>query len=151
MTFDTVLPLWQSIGESFLKTIRALPEEDLELKIEPSQTIGEMIWHTAEVEYMFADTYFGKPAPADVKARMERRRAEGTAGYTSVEDLADFQEASYQHIIKAMRELPEEKWNVPVESKFGNHTPLVTVSRLMHHTGSHSGMIWLIQKSHRGK
>lgn len=145
MTFSTVMPIWQSIRERFLKSIKALPEQDLSLMI-GTASVGTVIRHNAEVEYMFADWYFGKKIPEEITISMSKGIAEhGTASMT-VGELLDFLTASNDHLIEAMRELPEDAWHQQRESPVGSSTPLEAVGRLMYHTGIHAGQISLIRK-----
>lgn len=135
MTFTSVLPIWQAVQERFHKTVKALPEDDLNLKLGNS-TIGGLILHNAEVEYMFAEWFFGRPKPED-----------NDAAYTTLSELVDLLASSNENLIAAMRELPEDAWHVSVESAFGTSTPLEAIGRLMYHTGIHAGQISLIQKN----
>ena len=135
MTYTSVLPIWQAVQERFHKTVKALPEEDLNLTLGKS-TIGGLILHNAEVEYMFAEWFFGRAKPED-----------NDAAYTTLSELVDLLASSNENLIAAMRELPEEAWHVSVESAFGTSTPLEAIGRLMYHTGIHAGQISLIQKN----
>lgn len=135
MTFTSVLPIWQAVQERFHKTVKALPEEDLNLKLGNS-TIGGLIIHNAEVEFMFSEWFFGRPKPQS-----------DDAAYTTLNELVDLLTASNENLVAAMRELPEEAWHVSVASAFGTSTPLEAVGRLMYHTGIHAGQISLIQKN----
>lgn len=135
MTINSVLPIWQAVQERFHKTVKALPEDDLNLTLGKS-TIGGLILHNAEVEYMFAEWFFGRPKP------------EGNdAAYTTLSELVDLLASSNENLVAAMRELPEDAWYVSVESAFGTSTPLEAIGRLMYHTGIHAGQISLIQKN----
>lgn len=135
MTITSVLPIWQAVQERFHKMVKALPEEDLNLKLGNS-SIGGLISHNAEVEFMFAEWFFDRPKPlAD------------DAAYTTLSELVDLLSASNENLIAAMQELPEDAWHVSVESSFGTSTPLEAVGRLMYHTGIHAGQISLIQKN----
>lgn len=135
MTLTSVLPIWQAVQERFHKTVKALPEEDLNLKLGNS-TIGGLIIHNAEVEFMFAEWFFGRVKPQ-----------KDDAAYTTLNELVDLLTASNDNLLAAMRELLEEAWHVSVESTFGTSTPLEAVGRLMYHTGIHAGQISLIQKN----
>lgn len=135
MTLTSVLPIWQAVQERFHKTVKALPEENLHLKVGNS-TIGGLIIHNAEVEFMFAELFFGRPKPQN-----------DDAAYTTLNELVDLLTASNENLVAAMRELPEEAWHVSVESAFGTSTPLEAVGRLMYHTGIHAGQISFIQKN----
>ncbi|MDR6554444.1 DinB family protein [Paenibacillus qinlingensis] len=72
--------------------------------------------------------------------------AKAKASYTNLQELVDDLTVSNNHLIEAMRALPEEAWTVPVDSPMGPSTPLEAVGRLMYHTGIHAGQISLIQK-----
>lgn len=135
MTLTSVLPIWQAVQERFHKTVKALPEEDLNLKLGNS-TIGGLIIHNAEVEFMFAEWFFGRSKPQS-----------DDAAYTTLNELVDLLAASNENLVAAMRELPEEAWHVSVESAFGTSTPLEAMGRLMYHTGIHAGQISFIQKN----
>ncbi|MEK4347788.1 DinB family protein [Paenibacillus sp. FSL P4-0184] len=135
MTITSVLPIWQAVQERFHKMVKALPEEDLNLKLGNS-SIGGLISHNAEVEFMFAEWFFGRP-----------KTQADDAAYTTLSELVDLLSASNENLIAAMRELPEDAWHVSVESSFGTSTPLEAVGRLMYHTGIHAGQISLIQKN----
>ncbi|WP_235561150.1 DinB family protein [Bacillus sp. FJAT-28004] len=145
MTITTVLPVWRAIQERFHKTVKALPEQDLSLKLE-AYSIGYMLRHNAEVEYMFADWFFGRSMPEGLEITTSRGAAGSKATYHNLQELIELLESSNDHLIKAMTELPEEKWHQTVECPIGASTPLEAVGRLMYHTGIHAGQISLIQK-----
>ena len=146
MTFTTVLPIWQAIQGRFHTMVKELPEEDLSLKI-GSSPIGYMIRHSAEVEYMFADWYFGRALPEDLEIVTNRGAARSTATFTNLEELVQLLTASNEHLIEAMRKLPEDLWHQTIDSPMGPSTPLEAVGRLMYHTGIHAGQISLIRKN----
>jgi len=144
-TFSTVLPLWRALQERFHKTARNLPERDLPLKI-GNASIGYMLRHNAEVEYMFAEWFFKRPMPEDLVILTARGAAGAKSEFSDLAELVYILEASNAHLIEAMRELPEAQWSEPVESPMGVSTPLEAIGRLMYHTGIHAGQISLIQK-----
>ena len=137
MTFSTVLPIWSAARQRFLKTAQALPAEDLGLKLGQS-SIGALLHHTAEAEYMFAEWFFGKKLPAEGIAK---------PSLTNHEQLVELLVASNDHLVAAMEELTEEQWHISVKSRMGPSTPLEAIGRLMYHTGIHAGQITLIQKN----
>ncbi|OCT16137.1 hypothetical protein A8709_01435 [Paenibacillus pectinilyticus] len=147
MSFETVLPIWNAIQGRFHKTVQKLPEADLTLEL-GSASIGYMLRHNAEVEYMFADWFFGAKIPEGIKFSTSGGPggAKAKATFTNLQELVDDLTASNNHLIEAMRALHEEAWTVPVESPMGSSTPLEAVGRLMYHTGIHAGQISLIQK-----
>ncbi|MEC0268603.1 DinB family protein [Paenibacillus anseongense] len=145
MSFATVLPIWNAIQDRFHASMRKLPEADLTLEL-GSASIGYMLRHNAEVEYMFANWFFGKSFPEGLKLQTSGGPSASKAVFTNKEELIDLLAASNAYLIEAMRELPEEKWHIPVETAIGTSTPLEAVGRLMYHTGIHAGQISLIQK-----
>lgn len=150
MSFVTVLPIWNSIQDRFHNTVKKLPEANLTLEL-GSASIGYMLRHNAEVEYMFASWFFGVKIPEAIKLSTSGGPGGAKATFTNLQELVDDLTASNNHLIEAMRALPEEAWTVPVESPMGPSTPLEAVGRLMYHTGIHSGQISLIQKHFASK
>lgn len=150
--YDTVLPIWSAIQSRFFKTASQLPVEDLALKLGPA-SIGYMLRHNAEVEYMFTEWYFGKAMPEAIKLKTNAGPAANREEETDLGVLLRLLGDSNEHLRSAMRDLPEEAWTVPVESPMGGpaSTPLEAVGRLMYHTGIHAGQISLIQKQAKVK
>ncbi|WP_248565442.1 DinB family protein [Paenibacillus sp. L3-i20] len=148
MTFSTVLPIWEAIQSRFHKMVKGLPEGDLVLQIGPA-SIGYMLRHNAEVEYMFADWFFGYPMPSELEVVTNRGPGGGKnkPTFTNLDELVALLEASNSYLIEAMRSLPDEKWHQSVETPMGPSTPIEAIGRLMYHTGIHAGQISLIQKN----
>lgn len=145
MNFPTLLPLWNAVQDRFHSMVKKLPEQDLTLKLGPS-SIGNMLRHNAEVEYMFADWFFGRPIPGDIEIRTSRGAANTEVSQENLQELVQFLEKSNAHLIQAMEALPEEEWGQQKDCPIGASTPLEAVGRLMYHTGIHAGQISLIQK-----
>lgn len=136
MTYSTVYPIWNAIRSRLLKMAEGLPESDLSLQLGKS-SIASLLHHTAEVEYMFSEWYFGKPMPAEIPK----------PDFTDKEGLLQLLRESNNHVVEAMKALPDEDWHVVKKVKFGASTPLEAIGRLMYHAGIHSGQISLIQKN----
>jgi len=146
MIYSTVLTIWRTIQELFHKTAKSVPEKDLTLKI-GAASIGYMLRHNAEVEYMFGEWFFGRKMPESLVLTTNTGPVGSKAEYTNLAELLDLLAASNEFMTEAMRDLPEEKWNEPVETPIGSSTPLEAVARLIYHTGLHAGQISLIQKN----
>src|SRR5699024_5641797 len=97
-------------------------------------TVGDLLYHTAEVEYMFAEWFFNKAKDDKITRPAEMK------GYIQLLN------ESNEHLIQAMEDLPEESWNQVIQSSLGASTPLEAVGRLMNHAGIHGGQISYIQK-----
>jgi len=145
-TFEAIVPLWKHLQGSFLKMVKELPEQDLTLQA-GAMSIGKMIRHNAEAEFMMTEWYFNKPMPDGLEIYTRRGAAGSTKEFTNLQELVDILEASSEHLIAAMRELPEERWHDVVESPIGPSTRLEAVSRMMYHTGLHAGQISLVRKN----
>ena len=137
MTYSTVLPIWNAMRQRFLKTAQALPAQDLALQLGQS-SIGSLLHHTAEAEYMFAEWFFGKKMPVEGIAK---------PALTNQEELIELLIASNDHLLEAMKALTEEQWQTSIDSPMGPSTPIEAIGRLMYHTGIHAGQISLIQKN----
>lgn len=133
MSYETVVPVWNALRERFIKMAEGLKEDQLDLGIGVS-TIRGLLYHTAEVEYMFADWYLGK----SMKDELPKA--------TTLPELLDLLQASNENLKQALQDLTEEQWHIPVESKMGASTPLEVVGRLMYHAGIHAGQIALMKK-----
>ncbi|WP_153730437.1 DinB family protein [Sporosarcina obsidiansis] len=136
MSDETVLAIWNALRERFTKMAAGLAEEDLDLGMGQS-SIRSLLYHTAEVEYMFADWYLEKMMPAELsKAK-------------NLPELLDLLAASDENLKQAMEELTIEQWQTPVETKMGVSTPLEAIGRLMYHAGIHAGQIALMKNQRK--
>jgi len=136
MTYQVVYPIWEATRGRFQKKVEEAPEQGLNQQLGKS-TIGGLIHHTAEVEYMFAEWFFGKAKSEEI----------GKPCPTSHQELVAMLTASNEYLLEAMRGLSDEEWHQSVESPMGTSTPLEAVGRLMYHTGIHAGQISLIQQN----
>lgn len=145
VTGTVMLAVWNTVSSRFRKTAGQLKSEELSLSI-GSASIGYMVRHNAEVEYMFAEWFFGKKIPAGMEMLTNRAPVEGKSEYGDREELVQLLEASNEHIVLAMQSLSEEAWHTPVNSPIGPSTPVEAIGRLIYHTGLHAGQVSLIQK-----
>ena len=149
-TFATIMPVWNAIQSRFLNTVKQLTTEELALQMDDT-SIGYMLRHNAEVEYMFAAWFFNKPMPEDLVIHTNRGAARSKGTFTNLAELVSFLEESQTWLIAGMSELPESEWNEIKKCPIGDSTPLEAVGRLMYHTGIHAGQISYIKKLHAAK
>lgn len=133
MSYSTVFPIWNALRDRFSKMASGLSEEELELAI-GQISVRSLLLHTAEVEIMFAEWFFGK---ANNNIHLEA---------TTLVEILQLLNQSNQHIQQAMEELDSSMWQIPIESPMGSSTPLEAIGRLMYHAGIHAGQISLIRK-----
>lgn len=133
MSYHVVLPIWNALRDRFQKMVEGIPQENLQMKLGET-TVGDLLFHTAEVEYMFAAWFFAKPRENKIDKP------------TDIKGYIQLLEDSNAHFLQAMKELPDETWGQMQQSSFGSSTPLEAVGRLMNHAGMHGGQIAYIQK-----
>ncbi|REE56438.1 putative damage-inducible protein DinB [Paenibacillus taihuensis] len=147
MSYEAVLPIWRVIRGRFQKMVQSLKEEELHLAMSPeSPTIAHMIRHNAEVEYMFADWFFGRGVPECVTYMASGSTDSHDPEAFRLEALIAFSAAADAHLTEAMRELGNDLWDVEITSKIGPSTPREALGRTIYHTGLHAGQIALIRK-----
>src|SRR5699024_1098572 len=117
------IQLLQQSNEHFMLAMKELPEEkwnqiqqsvfeeQFQLQLD-NTTVGDLLYHTAEVEYMFSEWFFASPNKKEIIKPTDK------SGYIQL------LQQSNEHFMLAMKELPEEKWNQIQQSAFGNSTPL---------------------------
>ncbi|MCR8644513.1 DinB family protein [Paenibacillus sp. N1-5-1-14] len=146
MSFESVNPIWRTVRDRFTKSMLTLTEEELSLRIATgTSSVGFILRHNAEVEYMFAEWFFNKKAPEGL-TYVTNGPDKGEAVYGDVAELLAFLEASDQHLSAAMQELPENAWDEPVSSPIGSSTPREAIGRVLYHAGLHGGQVGLIRK-----
>lgn len=135
MPYTITVTIWSALRQRFTSMAEGLSEEELNLQLGRS-SIRSLLHHTAEVEFMFAEWYFGKKKPTQTDAA------------NTLPELLQLLASSNLHLTEAMEQLDESQWNTPVESPMGPpaSTPLEAIGRLMYHAGIHSGQIALIRK-----
>ena len=145
-TFQTVLPIWNSVQSRFHKMVKELTAEELSLQMDKA-SIGYMLRHNAEVEYMFGELFFNQPMPAELDIMTGRGAGTGTPIKTSLAELIELLDASNKQLIMGMSELSEEGWHQAKDWPIGASTPLGAVCRLLYHTGNHAGQISLLRRA----
>lgn len=144
-TYEAIVPVWNALQQRFYKMAQELREEELSLSIGPA-SIGYMLRHNAEVEYMFAEWFFDQPMPQDLQILTSRGAQASSAEFSNLDVLISLLDASNQYLLEGMQKLDEEAWHKPKETPMGPSSPIEAVGRLMYHTGIHSGQISLIRK-----
>ncbi|WP_442600791.1 DinB family protein [Paenibacillus sp. KN14-4R] len=146
MSFEAVYPVWRTVRDRFQKSMQSIKEEELQLRLSPETlSIGYILRHNAEVEYMFAEWFFNKKAPEDV-TYLTTEPDKGGHAYGNVQELLTFLEAADLYLSSAMKELPEAAWDEPVSSPIGSSTPREALGRVLYHAGLHGGQVSLIRK-----
>lgn len=135
MIDNTVLSMWKMTRGKFTEKVEKLTESELSLKLD-GMTIGELVYHTAEVEYIFASWFFGCETKTDMPKNIKEEKAA----------LLQFLQEANDDLIEAMTQLDVSKWSERVATRMGETTPVESIARLIYHTGIHAGQITMIQK-----
>lgn len=142
---QTIVTMWEATQGRFHEMVKQLKDEQLALAIGPA-SVGHMIRHSAEVEYVYAQWVFGKEKPEGLEYHTLRGPGNSSVPFTSVEELVELLTASSAVIVQCIKELPAEKWLEDVKTPRGTFTPLDAISQLLYHTGIHAGQISLMLK-----
>jgi len=145
MNTETIIAMWESLQGRFHKMVKELPQESLSLSIGPA-SVGYMIRHSAEVEFVYSEWVFGTTKPENLEYQTLRGPGNSTAEFTNIDELVSLLEQSNAIIIAAMKALPEEDWSKEVKTPRGTFSAMDAISQLMYHTGIHAGQISLMQK-----
>src|SRR5699024_10177426 len=90
-------------------------------------SIGDLLYHTAEVKYMFAAWFFDWPKETDII------RPETIQGHVQL------LHASNEHFIHGMKNLSEKNRQIVRSSALGDDTSIERIARRMKHAEIHSG------------
>ncbi len=134
MTKDVVQAMWANVRKRFMDKVQGIEEAELPYKLE-AMSIGQLLYHTGQVEYLFADWYLGQQVTEIPKV-----------DHANKEALIAFLQQSDAFLQQAMEALSEEQWHEVVPSKMGDCTPIEVIGRLIYHAGMHAGQISDIQK-----
>ena len=147
MSYKAIQPIWRVVRDRFQKTIQGLQEEELSLSMSPdSSSIGHMIRHNAEVEYMFAELFFGASKPEGINYIASGKGGSQEEAAFQLEELIAFSTASDAYLTTAMQQIAAEAWDAIIASPIGPSTPREALGRAIYHTGLHAGQIAIIRK-----
>src|SRR5699024_2052092 len=130
-----IIEMWKFTRGKFTEKIEKLDEADLALKLDKA-SIGEIIYHTAEAEYIFADWFFGRELKQAFPINITKDKSA----------LLTFLQEADEALISEMNKLLEEKWSEKISSRMGESTHAEAIGRLIYHAGIHAGQITTIQQ-----
>jgi len=145
MDTKTIVAMWDMAQSRFHNMVSGLPEDALSLAIGPA-TIGYMLRHSAEVEYVYAEWVFGKSKPEELTYYTLRGPAHAKVEFLNLQEHIDLLKASHATVKDAILSMSGEEWSKEVKTPRGIFTPLDAIVQLIYHTGIHAGQISLIQK-----
>ena len=124
----------------------SIKEADLTKKLHPnSNSIGFLLQHIAEVEFLFSKNVFG----LDIKVTMQTvgKTIHDTGKFTNLEAELNLLTQSAEALEKAILSHQDGDWSSNVTTaEFGTVTKAEALSRIISHTAYHAGQIGLILK-----
>src|SRR5690606_15670702 len=94
MDTKTIVAMWDMAQSRFHNMVSGLPEDALSLAIGPA-TIGYMLRHSAEVEYVYAEWVFGKSKPEELTYYTLRGPAHAKVEFLNLQEHIDLLKASH--------------------------------------------------------
>jgi uncharacterized damage-inducible protein DinB len=123
-----------------------IKEADLTKKLHPnSNSIGFLLQHIAEVEFLFAKNVFGLEIM--VSMHTVGKTIHDTGKYTNIESELNILARSAEALEKVILSHQDADWSTNVTTaEFGTVTKAEALSRIISHTAYHAGQIGLILK-----
>lgn len=149
MTMGTTqhhLGLWKEARTRFTNQLKDLRTDELPLRIAPpSNSIGFLIRHIADVELLFAKNVFGA---SDVKVTAKTVIAgHDTGEWTDLDELLEYASLAAQKLEAILAQQSDADWQDTVITKeFGTKSKAEALGRIVSHTAYHAGQLALIRK-----
>lgn len=123
-----------------------IQEKDLPKKLHPdSNSIGFLLRHISDVEYLFAKNVFG--LDVNVKTFTVGIGLHDSGKFTVLEEEMKALSASAATLEQAILMQKEEDWEKSITTaQFGTITKTEALARIVSHTAYHAGQIGLILK-----
>ncbi|MCM4173905.1 DinB family protein [Arenibacter sp. TNZ] len=138
--------LWEEARTRFTNQLVNLTEEDLSKRLLPApNSIGFLIRHIGDVEFLFAKNVFGGQ---EVKVIAKTVIAQKDTGeWTDLTELLEYVQNSFL-VLKSIVEKQEDiDWETTITTKeFGTKTKAEAFGRIVSHTTYHSGQMAIIKK-----
>lgn len=140
MISNHILSMWEFTRNTFTEKISKLDDKDF-LISDGKVTIGQIVYHTSQAEYIFLEWFFNSQLKQDMPKDIHENK----------EALMIFLHDSNKAVLKAIKQLPEDKWSISIDSKMGKSTPAEAIARLIYHAGIHSGQITSMLRNQNSK
>ncbi|HLQ74313.1 MAG TPA: DinB family protein [Bacillota bacterium] len=135
MVNEQIISMWSFTRQRFLEKVEKIDEKDFSLSLN-NVSIGDLIYHTADVEYIFMDWFFDK--------KIEHPFTKDDV--TNKEKMIRFLNEANEAFIHVMQQTSENSWQEVISSRMGECTRAEAVARLIYHAGIHSGQMTDILK-----
>lgn len=141
-----LLELYKEAHTRFDNLLQHLTENDLPKKLHPnSNSIGFLIRHIGDVEFLFAKNVFGNAA---LKVQAKTVIAQHDTGeWIHLAELIEYVRQSYAALAEIIQLQTDADWETSITTKeFGTKTKAEAMGRIVSHTAYHAGQLALILK-----
>jgi uncharacterized damage-inducible protein DinB len=143
---ELLAELWIESRTRFTNLLKALKEEDLAKKLPPSpNSIGFLIRHMGDVEFLFAKNVFGN---TELKVSAKTVMAQHDSGeWIHLNDLLEYCQQSFEALHAIVVKQTDENWEEIISTKeFGTKSKAEAFGRIISHTAYHAGQLALVLK-----
>jgi uncharacterized damage-inducible protein DinB len=143
---ELLLALWIESRTRFTNQLENLSEIDLKKKLErTTNSIGFLIRHIGEVEFLFAKNVFGDSS-VKVTAKTVIDKSD-TGEWIDLDALIIYVAESFEKLKSIIEKQTEEDWETSITTnEFGTRTKAEAFGRIVSHTAYHAGQMTIITK-----
>lgn len=141
-----MLEMYNESRTRFENQLKLITAADLSKKLHPnSNSIGFLIRHIGDVEYLFAKNVFGL---AQLKIQAKTVIAgHDTGEWIQLDELLGFVNQSKLSLTEIIQSQTESDWDTQITTKeFGTKTKSEALGRIISHTAYHAGQMAMILK-----
>ncbi len=110
---ETFFAMWQNTQQTLLRTLDKITDESLTKRLRPEmRSLGVIMMHIGESQFMFAKTLFGIELPPFTAQTLGKNT--NPAEVVSAEALHSFVKTSCNYMSKGIQALPDEAWQEKV-------------------------------------
>lgn len=143
---ELFLDLWGESRTRFTNQLELLDEQDLKKRMLPTtNTVGFLLRHIGEVEFLFAKNVFGATSLKVVAKTLIAKH--DTGEWTNLSELKDYVDRSFSALKAIIQTQSDQDWETLITTKeFGVKTKAEAFGRIVSHTAYHAGQLAVIVK-----
>jgi uncharacterized damage-inducible protein DinB len=143
---ELLLELWLEARTRFTNQLATLTPEELPKRLGDSpNSVGFLIRHIGDVEFLFAKNVFGDSTlKVSAKTVIDNR---DTGEWTDWEALKSYVAESFEKLHAIVEKQTDADWESSITTReFGAKTKAEAFGRIVSHTAYHAGQLALIRK-----
>lgn len=141
-----LLDIWAEARTRLQKQMDLISSEDLGKKLgDAPNSIGFLLRHIADVEWLFAKNVFGSPEIKVIAKTVIDKK--DTGEWTDLPALQRYLQEAGDALSDIVSKQTEEDWAKEIHTQeFGTKTLAEAFARIVSHTAYHAGQIAILQK-----